>query len=123
MNINNILSILESKGLKAEIREVQKGSITKTGIELGEGQIRPVIYLESFDQDLSDEEVADEIIDLYGKNVTPDFDTNHIMDIDYIKENMIVAIRRPAEDQLFTKDVLDMQIFQRSSFQTTHIYT
>lgn len=114
MNTERILSIIKEKGYTAQYVEVQKGAITKAGIQMGEGQIRPVIYLSDLNDNSTDEAIADQIIKIYESNKQPDFDLNEIISAEYIKENAFISIRRPAEDNLFTKDFLDMQLVLRA---------
>ena len=111
MNINKIAEIIEEKGYKAVVHEIPKGSIVKMGISLGEGIVRPTIYPDQFEAfELTDDEIADKVIELYKKNKTPNFDTQNIMKEDYIKENAFVTVRRPIIDDSFTKAFLDLQL-------------
>ena len=111
MNINKIAEIIEEKGYKAVVHEIPKGSIVKMGISLGEGIVRPTIYPDQFETfELTDDEIADKVIELYKKNKTPNFDTQNIMKEDYIKENAFVTVRRPIIDDSFTKAFLDLQL-------------
>ena len=111
MNINKIAEIIEEKGYKAVVHEVAKGSTVKMGISLGEGIVRPTIYPDQFEAfELTDDEIADKVIELYKKNKTPNFDTQNIMKEDYIKENAFVTVRRPIIDDSFTKAFLDLQL-------------
>ena len=113
MNINKIAEIIEEKGYKAVVHEIPKGSTIKMGISIGEGTVRPTIYPDQFEAfELSDDEIADKVIELYekNKNKTPNFDTSNIMKLDYIKENAFVTVRRPIMDNSYTKAFLDMQL-------------
>ena len=111
MNINKIAEIIEEKGYKAVVHEVAKGSTVKMGISLGEGTVRPTIYPDQFEAfELTDDEIADKVIELYEKNKTPNFDTSNIMKEDYIKENAFVTVRRPIIDNSYTKSFLDLQL-------------
>lgn len=111
MNINKIAEIIEEKGYKAVVHEVAKGSTVKMGISLGEGIVRPTIYPDQFEAfELTDDEIADKVIELYEKNKTPNFDTQNIMKEDYIKENAFVTVRRPIIDNSYTKSFLDLQL-------------
>lgn len=111
MNINKIAEIIEEKGYKAVVHEIPKGSTIKMGISIGEGTVRPTIYPDQFEAfELSDDEIADKVIELYEKNKTPNFDTSNIMKLDYIKENAFVTVRRPIVDNSYTKAFLDMQL-------------
>lgn len=111
MNINKIAEIIEEKGYKAVVHEIPKGSIVKMGISLGEGIVRPTIYPDQFEAfELTDDEIADKVIELYKKNKTHNFDTQNIMKEDYIKENAFVTVRRPINDNSYTKAYLDLQL-------------
>ena len=111
MNINKIAEIIEEKGYKAVVHEIPKGSIVKIGISIGEGTVKPTIYPDQFEAfELTDEEIADKVIELYEKNKTPNFDTSNIMKKDYIKENAFVTVRRPIVDNSYTKAFLDLQL-------------
>lgn len=111
MNINKIAEIIEEKGYKAVVHEIPKGSIVKMGISLGEGTVRPTIYPDQFESfGLTDDEIADKVIELYEKNKTPNFDTSNIIKKDYVKENAFVTVRRPITDNSYTKSYLDLQL-------------
>ena len=111
MNINKIAEIIEEKGYKAVVHEVTKGSIVKMGISIGEGTVRPTIYPDQFEAfERADDEIADKVIELYEKNKTPNFDTSNIIKKDYIKENAFVTVRRPINDNSYTKAYLDLQL-------------
>ena len=111
MNINKIAEIIEEKGYKAVVHEIPKGSIVKMGISIGEGTVRPTIYPDQFEAfELSDDEIADKVIELYEKNKTPNFDTSNIIKEDYVKKNAFVTVRRPIIDNSYTKAFLDMQL-------------
>lgn len=111
MNINKIAEIIEEKGYKAVVNEVAKGSTVKMGISLGEGTVRPTIYPDQFEAfELADDEIADKVIELYEKSKTPNFDTSNIMKKDYVKENAFVTVRRPINDNSYTKAYLDLQL-------------
>lgn len=111
MNINKIAKIIEKKGYKAVVHEIPKGSIVKMGISLGEGTVRPTIYPDQFEAfELTDDEIADKVIELYEKNKTPNFDTSNIMKEDYVKKNAFVTVRRPINDNSYTKSFLDLQL-------------
>lgn len=111
MNINKVTEIINQKGYVAEIKELSKGSTTKTGIVIGTDKVRPTFYPDSFNlDDLTDEEIADQIIGIFEKNKTPNFNISDFTDINYIKKNMFVSVRRPMEDEFFTKSFLDIQL-------------
>lgn len=111
MNINNVAEIINQKGYRAEVQEIVKGSSTRTAIVVGDGTVRPTIYPDQFEAfELTDDEIADKVIELYEKNKTPNFDTSNIMKEDYIKENAFVTVRRPIIDNSYTKAFLDMQL-------------
>lgn len=114
MNINKVAEIINQKGYKAEVQEIVKGSTTKTAIVMGSGNVRPSIYPEQFTaNDFTDEEIANKVIEIYENNKTPDFDVSMITDVDYIKENMFVSVRRPMDDGSFAKAYLDIQLVLR----------
>lgn len=115
MNINKIAEIISQKGYETQVKLITKGSISKMGIVIGTGTVRPTIYPEQFAlNDFTDEEIADKVIEIYEANKTPNFDISNITDADYIKNNMFIEIRRPVEDEAFTTSYLDMQLVLRA---------
>lgn len=114
MNINKIAEIINKKGYKVEVQEITKGSTTKIGLTIGTGSVRPTIYPDQFTaDDFTDDQIADKVIEIYEHNKTPEFDIEQITSADYIKNNLIVSVRRPMEDEAFTKSYLDIQLVLR----------
>lgn len=59
--INKVIDELEKRGYKAETKVISKDGIEKSGIIIGEGTIRPIIY-PSFKDGASVNDIVDETI-------------------------------------------------------------
>lgn len=116
MNINKVVEIINEKGYQAEVKEFVKGSTTKMGIVIGTGNIRPTIYPEQFTG--TDEEIADKVIEVYEKVQVSEFDIDKLTDVEHIKQNAFVAVRRPMDDGAFVKEYLDIQLVIRIKVYT-----
>ena len=125
MDAIKITAIINEKGVKAEIQECTKGSVRKTGIVLGEGNVRPTVYLDKINATGTDEEIAKTIINMYHQNKEVSFEVEGITSREYVYDNCFIAVRRPVEDKAYAKDYLDMQMVVKVkvSDQATYLLT
>lgn len=113
---NAIATIIEEKtGLEATAQEVRKGDFIEIGITVGKPdvKIRPNIYLSQF-EDLSDEQIADKVIEIYEehKDGMQDFDPSSYTDYNKAKENFRLCIRpKTRNEEDLKRDYLDLEIF------------
>lgn len=113
MNYERIVEEIKAAGIEAELKEVVKGSTKLMGIQLGEGKVRPVIYPERSNAEGTDEEIAQAIIRKYKEQESVNIDPEGIITYEYIKENMLVALRKPVDDGAFRKSFADLEMVLR----------
>lgn len=103
-------NIINAHGIKAEITTVRKGDDIKEGITLGEGVVRPTTYV---DESLSAKENAKRILEQYENIPIPDFNADMFSDLDNVKENIVVCLRRPTSDECtdLKMPYLDMEMY------------
>lgn len=105
-------NIINAHGIKAEITTVRKGDDIKEGIILGEGIVRPTTYV---DESLSAKENAKRILEQYKDMPIPDFNVDMFSDLDNVKKNIVVCLRRPTSDECtdLKMPYLDMEMYIR----------
>ena len=92
--ISTIKSILNDDSI-VEKQNVQKGNITLTGICIGKGNMRPVVYLENYEELFNEfgyEKVAREMIDVCNNAESLNVDTDEIASWNYAKRHLIICI-------------------------------
>ncbi len=102
--IYSIIETLSNKGYKAEHNEVKKGQVTLNAIIVGEGTIRPSIYIDDIMSQLQDiEAIANKIIDIYEEHKTPDIDIETILTKEYIISHLNIALQRVSDNNITKK--------------------
>lgn len=92
ININDAIERLNEVGIETTVTNVYKNGIEKVGISLGNGALKPTVYVDGFNN-------MDEFID-FCKDVLndekPEFDfeitADNLMDYDKIKDKMFVCL-------------------------------
>lgn len=113
--INKVIDELEKRGYKAETKVISKDGIEKSGIIIGEGTIRPIIY-PSFKDGASVNDIVDETIESYkqferSKNFN--FNLRHVMSWDYAKDHLTLCLRRKTTENILKQDFLDLEMCVR----------
>jgi hypothetical protein len=88
--MNMVVREINAAGIYAKLTEVQKNNLTKIGVTIGDGTVRPTMYFtEEFDG-MTSKEIAKLMIERYENLLPkiPEFDPNKIMTRDYIKEHV-----------------------------------
>ena len=90
--VEEVVRELNERGYSAQIAEVSKNGVPHVGVTVGEGAVRPNIYLDSFyDKDCSVADTVDKVIELAESHKLSDDDadryTSFINDRDYCLEN------------------------------------
>lgn len=63
--MNKIIANVNEMGIRAEYKKMVKNNMKVDAIILGKGQVRPTVYFDSFDECLSDDEIARKICNIY----------------------------------------------------------
>ena len=90
--VDEVVRELNERGYSAQIAEVSKNGVPHVGVTVGEGVVRPNIYLDSFyDKDCSVADTVDKVIELAESHKLSDDDadryTSFINDRNYCLEN------------------------------------
>lgn len=103
-------NIINSKNIKATVTTVRKGDDVKEGIALGDGTVKPTVYV---DESLTAKENANRIIEQYKNMPIPDFNADMFSDLDNVKKNVVVCLRRPTSDDCndLKTPYLDMEMY------------
>mgnify|MGYP000943806834 CR=1 FL=1 len=120
MNIeraNNVATIVTEKtGLEATAQEVRKGDFIQLGVTVGEqgSMFRPNIYVDTM-KELSDEEIADKVIEIYEENKGDiDWDVDDLLDYNKVKQGLRLCIRPQTENKDDVKiQYLDLELYAR----------
>ena len=121
MNIeraNLIAEIVANKtGLEATAQEVRKGDFKKVGIMVSEAgaTIRPTIYTDIM-VELTDEEIADKVIEIYQNSLGNklEWDANEYLDYNKVRQGLRLCIRPQTENEDDVKiPYLDLELFVR----------
>lgn len=104
--------VAELVGMNATVSEVRKGDEILLGIVVGEGNVRPTFYVDDIDGDA--EEVADKIKNQYNTLKIPEFDYDIINDYSKTKDDLMICLRRPTnDDSIVKKTFLNMEEYVR----------
>lgn len=120
MNIeraNAIATIIEEKtGLEATAQEVRKGDFIQIGVTVGAqgSTIKPNIYVDTM-KELSDDEIADKVIEIYEKNKDNiNWDVDEFLDYNKVKQGLRLCIRPQTENKDDIKvPYLDLELYAR----------
>lgn len=119
MNINLLLNALETiTDMELATQKVQKGNRTLTGICFGVSDIRPVVYMEyyedMFDSTMDYIVVAKAMLEQIKNSSRPEFDKNKLLDWNEIKTKLQLCIAPKGTNKDFiTYPYLDMEMYVR----------
>lgn len=110
-----IMEELTARGYEVQSVEVVKNGVELQGITIGTGNIRPTIYTEQFKDDDNVDWVADKIINIYEESQkhAPRFDTERLMNWDYVKTHLQLCIQRKGNEDIVKRDFLDLEQYIR----------
>ena len=112
-----IMNTLQTKGYNVLPADVTKNGVEMQGVTIGEGKVRPTIYINDFLKWTDDrlDEVVCIIEDMYSKTQknTPQIDIENIKDWDYIKTRLQVCVQKKGNEDIVKKDFLDLELYVR----------
>lgn len=101
---NEIIKEIENRGYKAELKTVTKNGVDLDAVVIGDGIVRPTMYLAEFTKGCgSVSEVADGIIKAYEEHKKPDINVEQVMSRDYIMKNIAIALQRCSSEDIIKK--------------------
>lgn len=105
-NLKNVVRILESIGIEAEEKMMNKNGITLEVVVIGSGVIRPVLYN---NQSTSDKELVMRCVETI-ENGTAQVDQTDFTDWNKAKDNLYLYLRRATGDGAVTESFLDLEL-------------
>lgn len=112
-----IIKALTEKGMEAQVTDVTKNGVTLQGIALGNGNVRPTIYIEQFADYADDEveDVVDAIMYQYNKAIedVPVIDVYNLLNWDYAKTRLQLCIQQKGNEDIVKRDFLDLEEYVR----------
>ena len=107
MNIDAVVEELRIRGYEVEVRKIIKNSVELIGIEFNDpdSNVRPVIYYSSLEGSVS--EMADQAIAQYEKARLETFDVDSIINEEFFRKHLTVALQRQSEENLVKKAYMD----------------
>ena len=125
--LNTIKNIVPND-MTVTSQSVQKGSVTLTGISIGKGDIRPVVYMEYYEDVFREKGylgVAREMVEL-SQNFSNvyDIDVENMTDWNYAKEHLILCVSPAGTNRDLTIPYLDLELYFRvDTSQATYTVT
>lgn len=109
-----IIKGLNERGYKAEITTITKNGIVMTGVIIGDGVIRPTIYIDKYlNTGNSLSEIVSDIINTYENTPKPDINIKNVMSWDYAKNNLRLCLQKKTDEDIIKRDFLDMEMYVR----------
>ena len=110
-----IIEELQAREYVAEAVDTTKNGVVLKGITIGDGQIRPTIYTEQYEDADNVDMVVDEIIEAYenANREVPRFNLNELMNWDYVKTKLRLCLQRKGTENIVKRDFLDLEQYVR----------
>lgn len=89
-----------AEAMGGEVKEIKKvNDVLRTGIIVGDGNIRPTVYIDDmFDRGMSVEEAAKEIVEVVSRNPVPKLSVDDFTDYYQIKEKLRLRLYNKQTD-------------------------
>lgn len=113
-----VAEVIEKRGIKAIPTQTEKNGVPFYGITLGEGNVRPNIYLNEENIEMDIEDIADGIIETY--NNAPNMEEEYEkLASEFgmwlaVKDRIRPCIMKPLIDDYVTRPCLDLNIYYRA---------
>ena len=110
-----IMEELINKGYTVELHDVVKNGVELQGITMGNGNIRPTIYVNDFLERYDDEldGVIEAIIEMYNDAKEETFDIEHISEWDFVKTKLQLCLQKKGNENIVKRDFLDLEQYIR----------
>lgn len=105
MNIREaVIEGIKAKGINVVEEQVHKNGCITDALILGDGKIRPILYIENFiNLEKPIENIVDEIITGYKEAAEQDVDVNTLTDKGFILENICIELQQRSTDDSILK--------------------
>ena len=112
---NGVVEIIKNRGINAETMTKNDNGVTRIGITVGDGNVRPTIYPDFMQNNL--ENIADHVIEVYEreKGDHPEFEDiiSKFDDFDFVKRDIIPCVLKETADDMVQRDYLDIKVNYR----------
>lgn len=110
-----IMDELKNRGYEVQSTDAIKNGVLFQGIIIGNGTLRPTVYVNSYLDRNDLNKIVDEIEDIYDRSLveTPTFNANKLMDWDYAKNNLQLCLQRKGNEDIIKRDFLDLEQYVR----------
>lgn len=121
--MNTIICELNERGYCAEIKKISKNGVEKTGVIIGEGEVRPTIYIDDLlAENIALHEIVSKIIDIYENAPDIDFEVAEISSWEYAKKNLRLCLQKKTDEPILKRDYLDMEMYVRVNVSESGSY-
>ena len=114
MKYTEIVKEFENRGYEVALKEFTKNGVKLQGLEIGSGDIRPVLYVDEYmGLGLTVDETVDKMIEVIERSHCPEFSTDDLTDENYILDNCFLTIQRKSDEQFVKRECLDLEVVVR----------
>lgn len=122
MNVNKLTEIIkENTTLEVSVQEIQKGNVTRIGISIGIGTVRPILYVKNYEElfeTLGYEAVARQMLidaeNAIERQKEEFVNLNNYTSWEYAKENLKLCIApKGTNEGIVTYPYLDLELYVR----------
>lgn len=116
--INELLKLIVEellrKGYHAEPSSIVKNGVELKGVIIGNGNIRPNIYVSDFIEEYDTfDEVVNAIIEMYEDKKDENFDVSHVSEWDFVKTRLQLCLQKKGNENIVKRDFLDLEQYVR----------
>lgn len=110
---NEVATAIEAKGIKAKAIEVNKNGIMFYGVTMGDGNVRPTMYIQEVTEDVNS--IADKFIDSFNNLPSNNYDTmvSDFTNFELIKRKIIPVLIMRDNDSLLSRKFLDLTLIYK----------
>lgn len=110
-----IMNELRNRGYEVAKSDVVKNGVLFTGITLGDGTIRPTIYVDTYLDRNDLDAVVDEIENIYDRSLieTPVFAISELMNWNYAKTHLQLCLQKKGDEDIVKQKFLDLEQYVR----------
>ena len=122
-----IIKNLKERGYKAEPTDITKNGALLKAIIMGEGKIRPTIYVDTYEAYTERflDKIVTEIIAVYEQSKEEFTAANipdNLCDWDFIKTRLQLCIQKQSEEDIVKRKFLDMEQYIRVALDEEHSF-
>lgn len=113
--VNTVVDELNKRGYKAELMSVFKNGIEKTHIVIGNGEVRPLIDVDSLlaDPPYGIDSIVLRAITIYNNSLATSFDVPNITTWNYAKDHLQLCLQGKTDEPILKHRYLDMEVYVR----------